>query len=145
MMDSGTCRIYTVTDAAENGEMPNPTLHEYGDYEWSFEDRMISYSRQYAAMGADQQIDRIIRIWRTPVRIGDVAVVTDRYETGAQYRINNVQPTLDDDGLEVTDITLRRLEENYDIAISIHAPTQGATAKINKNYHYFCRILRSFA
>ena len=64
MMDSGTCRIYTVTDAAENGEMPNPTLHEYGDYEWSFEDRMISYSRQYAAMGADQQIDRIIRIWR---------------------------------------------------------------------------------
>jgi len=116
MMDSGTCRIYTVTDAAENGEMPNPTLHEYGDYEWSFEDRMISYSRQYAAMGADQQIDRIIRIWRTPVRIGDVAVVTDRYETGAQYRINNVQPTLDDDGLEVTDLTLRKLEGNYDIA-----------------------------
>ena len=130
MMDSGTCRIYTVTDAAGNGEMPNPTLHEYGDYEWSFEDRMISYSRQewsfedrmisysrqYAAMGADQQIDRIIRIWRTPVRIGDVAVVTDRYETGVQYRINNVQPTLDDDGLEVTDLTLRRLEENYDIA-----------------------------
>ena len=64
MMDSGTCRIYTVTDAAGNGEMPNPTLHEYGDYEWSFEDRMISYSRQYAAMGVDQQIDRIILMWQ---------------------------------------------------------------------------------
>ena len=111
MMDSGTCRIYTVTDAAENGEMPNPTLHEYGDYEWSFEDRMISYSRQYAAMGVDQQIDRIIRIWRTPVRIGDVVVIEDE-----QYRINNVQPTLDDDSLKVVDLTLRRLEENYDIA-----------------------------
>ena len=111
MMDSGTCRIYTVTDAAENGEMPNPTLHEYGDYEWSFEDRMISYSRQYAAMGADQQIDRIIRIWRTPVRIGDVVVIE-----GEQYRIDNVQPTLDDDSLQVVDLTLRRLEENYDIA-----------------------------
>ena len=111
MMDSGTCRIYTVTDAAENGEMPNPTLHEYGDYEWSFEDRMISYSRQYAAMGVDQQIDRIIRIWRTPVRIGDVVVIGDE-----QYRIDNVQPTLDDDSLQVTDLTLRRLEENYDIA-----------------------------
>lgn len=111
MMDSGTCRIYTVTDAAENGEMPNPTLHEYGDYEWSFEDRMISYSRQYAAMGADQQIDRIIRIWRTPVRIGDVVVIEDE-----QYRIDNVQPTLDDDSLQVVDLTLRRLEENYDIA-----------------------------
>ena len=110
-MDSGTCRIYTVTDAAENGEMPNPTLHEYGDYEWSFEDRMISYSRQYAAMGADQQIDRIIRIWRTPVRIGDVVVID-----GEQYRIDNVQPTLDDDSLQVVDLTLRRLEENYDIA-----------------------------
>ena len=111
MMDSGTCRIYTVTDAAENGEMPNPTLHEYGDYEWAFEDRMISYSRQYAAMGVDQQIDRIIRIWRTPVRIGDVAIIGDE-----QYRIDNVQPTLDDDSLQVTDLTLRRLEENYDIA-----------------------------
>jgi hypothetical protein len=111
MMDSGTCRIYTVTDAAENGEMPAPTLHEYGDYEWAFEDRMISYSRQYAAMGADQQIDRIIRIWRTPVRIGDVVVIGDE-----QYRINNVQPTLDDDSLQVVDLTLRRLEENYDIA-----------------------------
>ena len=111
MMDSGTCRIYTVTDAAENGEMPNPTLHEYGDYEWSFEDRMISYSRQYAAMGVDQQIDRIIRIWRTPVRIGDVVVID-----GEQYRIDNVQPTLDDDSLQVVDLTLRRLEGNYDIA-----------------------------
>ena len=111
MMDSGTCRIYTVTDAAENGEMPAPTLHEYGDYEWSFEDRMISYSRQYAAMGVDQQIDRIIRIWRTPVRIGDVVVIGDE-----QYRIDNVQPTLDDDSLQVTDLTLRRLEGNYDIA-----------------------------
>ena len=110
-MDSGTCRIYTVTDAAENGEMPAPTLHEYGDYEWSFEDRMISYSRQYAAMGVDQQIDRIIRIWRTPVRIGDVVVIE-----GEQYRIDNVQPTLDDDSLQVVDLTLRRLEENYDIA-----------------------------
>ena len=110
-MDSGTCRIYTVTDAAENGEMPNPTLHEYGDYEWAFEDRMISYSRQYAAMGVDQQIDRIIRIWRTPVRIGDVVVIGDE-----QYRIDNVQPTLDDDSLQVVDLTLRRLEENYDIA-----------------------------
>ena len=111
MMDSGTCRIYTVTDAAGNGEMPNPTLHEYGDYEWSFEDRMISYSRQYAAMGVDQQIDRIIRIWRTPVRIGNVVVIGDE-----QYRIDNVQPTLDDDSLQVVDLTLRRLEENYDIA-----------------------------
>ena len=111
MMDSGTCRIYTVTDSAENGEMPAPTLHEYGDYEWAFEDRMISYSRQYAAMGVDQQIDRIIRIWRTPVRIGDVAIIGDE-----QYRIDNVQPTLDDDSLQVTDLTLRRLEENYDIA-----------------------------
>ena len=111
MMDSGTCRIYTVTDAAGNGEMPNPTLHEYGDYEWAFEDRMISYSRQYAAMGVDQQIDRIIRIWRTLVRIGDVVVIGTE-----QYRIDNVQPTLDDDSLQVTDLTLRRLEENYDIA-----------------------------
>ena len=112
MMDDGTCRIYRVEDDASPGEMPAPHLVPHScDYDMPYEDRMISYSRAYAAMGADQQIDKIIRIWRIPVEIGNVAVVD-----GNQYQIDIVQPTLNEDQLKVTDLTLRRLEENYDIA-----------------------------
>lgn len=115
MMDAGEVKFYSVTDISEAGGMPAPRLVmcEYdGADGMLFEDRRISFARQYAAMGVDQQIDRIIRIWRTPVRIGEVVIVDD----DEQYRIDNVQPTTDDDGLLVTDLTLRRLEDNYEIA-----------------------------
>ena len=36
-------------------------------------------------------------------------------EGNIQYRIDNVQQLLDDDGLRVTDLTLRRLDSNYDV------------------------------
>jgi hypothetical protein len=32
-----------------------------------------------------------------------------------QYRIDNVQRLKDDEGLKVVDLTLSRLEENYDV------------------------------
>ena len=32
-----------------------------------------------------------------------------------QYRIDNVQHLLDEDGLKVTDLTLYRMEQNYDL------------------------------
>ena len=37
-------------------------------------------------------------------------------DTGEQYRIDNVQHLLDDDGLRVTDLTLRRVEQLYDVS-----------------------------
>ena len=40
------------------------------------------------------------------------------YESGDQYRIDNVQHLLDDDGLKVTDLTLSRMDELYEIADS---------------------------
>lgn len=115
MMDAGEVKFYTVTDVSEDGGMPAPRLVPCsydGADGMLFEERRISFSRQYAAMGVDQQIDRIIRIWRTPVRIGEVAVIDDT----EQYRIDNVQPTTDMDGLLVTDLTLMKLEDNYDIS-----------------------------
>jgi hypothetical protein len=36
-------------------------------------------------------------------------------EVTEQYRIDNVQHLLNDDGLKVTDLTLKRLEDLYDI------------------------------
>lgn len=103
--------LYTLTNVAEKGLKPSYKLswlstEFYGD-------RVIGYNRQYAALGADQRIDELVRIWRNnQVRANHYAVLED----GLQYRINFVQHLLDDDGLEVTDLTLVRLEENYDVA-----------------------------
>lgn len=82
--------------------------------EWLFyAERTVGYGRQYAAFGANQQVDMLIRTWRTDMaRIGMYAVI----ENKNQYRIDNVQHLLDEDGLKVTDLTLRRLDKLYDVA-----------------------------
>ena len=46
------------------------------------------------------------------IRINDYAVLED----GNQYRIDFIQHMDNEDGLPVTDLTLVRLEENYDVA-----------------------------
>lgn len=125
MKDAGIVTICKLTNTAESGMMPKeeliPLEYEGEVLTWRFEDRFIGYSRQYEAKGVGERIDKLIRIWNAPqVRIGYYAVLTDyegqENEDGDQYRIDNVQPQIDENGLKVTDITLYRLDELYDIA-----------------------------
>ena len=103
--------LYSLQNTAAKGLMPKEQLVKTGEEYYG--SRVIGYNRQYAALGADQRIDELVRIWRNnQVRANHYAVLED----GLQYRINIVQHLLDDDGLEVTDLTLVRLEENYDVA-----------------------------
>lgn len=103
--------LYSLQNTAAKGLMPKEQLVKTGEEYYG--SRVIGYNRQYAALGADQKIDELVRIWRNnQVRANHYAVLED----GLQYRINFVQHLLDDDGLEVTDLTLVRLEENYDVA-----------------------------
>lgn len=124
MMNGGLVVLCNLKNLAEPGDMPKevlvPLTEDDEPLEWSFEDRVIGYNRQYAAKGVSERVDMLIRIWRAPARIGMYAVLTD-YEgqknpEGDQYRIDNVQHTLDSDGLKVTDLTLYRLEDLYDIS-----------------------------
>lgn len=63
-------------------------------------------------MWVNEQVDMLVRIWSdTSIRIGMFAVL----EGNVQYRIDNVQQLFDEDGLRVTDLTLRRLDSNYDV------------------------------
>ena len=62
----------------------------------------------------------MIQIWPEQIRpkIGQIAVLT-YYEypedpEGDQYRIDNVQRIDNEDGLQVFQLTLYRLEDNYD-------------------------------
>lgn len=111
LLDSGIVEICNISAPQSNANMPTGTLVPVGRHYYG--ERTVGYSRQYAAKGVSEQIDALIRIWQDrSVRIGMYVVTED----GTQYRIDNVQHMADDDGLLVTDLTLRRLDELYDIA-----------------------------
>lgn len=107
--DDGIVSLYNLTNTAAAGDMPSErlTLHAQA----FFGERVVGYGRQYSAKSVNEQIDMLIRIWEDRgLHAGMYAVIGPD-----QFRIDNVQHLLDDDGLRVTDLTLRRLEENYDI------------------------------
>ena len=109
MFDDGIITIYTLENTADPGSMPVNKLVQHAQYYFSY--RMIGYNRRFAAKGANEEIDEVVRIWQDrTVRIGMYAVINDD-----QFRIVDIQQLYDDQGLEVTDITLVRLGENYDI------------------------------
>lgn len=97
-------------NAASSARTPNERLvpgqrHYFGE-------RTVGYGRQYAAMGVNQQVDMLVEIWQDrSIRIGMYAVID-----GEQYRIDNVQHLKNDDGLRVTYLTMRRLEDLYDVS-----------------------------
>lgn len=121
MMDDGIIKICDLTNLAPDGDMPMNQLTVLDSM--YFESRTVGYNRQYAAKGVNEQVDMLVRVWRNnTVHIGMFAVLTN-YEgqvnkSGDQYRIDNVQHLLDDDGLKVTDLTLYRMDELYEVADS---------------------------
>lgn len=114
-MDAGhitVCRLENRQTV--RGGMPRDVLVQVTEAD--FEERTLGVTRAYLAKGVNEQIDLLARIWRdTSVKIGMYGVVSESDYNG-QYRIDNVQNGLDDDGLKVTDITLSRINENYDVA-----------------------------
>lgn len=110
ILDSGILTICKVTTEGENGTMPKEHLQPL--HSCFYGERTVGFGRYYAAKGADEQIDLLVRIWEDrTVRAGMYAVL----ENGEQYRVDLVQHLLDEDGLRVTDLTLIRREDLYDI------------------------------
>ena len=71
--------------------------------------RTVGYNRLYAAMGANQSIDMLIRCFNTEApREPEIYAVFDE----EQYRVSMMQEIVDERCL---DLTLQRLEENYDV------------------------------
>ena len=121
MMDDGIIKICELTDIASDGDMPDEITTVLDSM--YFESRTVGYNRQYAAKGVNETVDMLVRVWRNAsVRIGMMAVLTDYEgqvnESGDQYRIDNVQHLTDDDGLKVTDLTLSRMDDLYEVTDS---------------------------
>lgn len=109
----GVLRIYTRQNVAAAGEMPVYRLVPKFSDEIYYEDRRFGYNRYYTALGHDQNITKMVRIYdeqvETQVETGDYAIID-----GVQYLIDPVQPDRDEDGLKIRDLTLLKSEDYYD-------------------------------
>lgn len=66
--------LYSLQNTAAKGLMPKEQLVKTGEEYYG--SRVIGYNRQYAALGADQRIDELVRIWRNnQVRANHYAVL----------------------------------------------------------------------
>lgn len=112
MLFEGKLKIYSLRNIGADGRMPVEALVEKSEAYYG--ERVVGFSRKYAAMGVDQRVDKLVRIWRDEsISVHDYAILDG--VISEQYRVDNVQPLLDEDGLKVTDLTLYRLEQNYNV------------------------------
>lgn len=108
LLDTGIVTVCELNNTAKPGEMPQEVLKPINAF--YFGRRSIGYNRLYAAHGVNKRIDLLIRIWRADVTAGQYAIIN-----GIQYRVDEVQQLIDNTGLAVTDLTLEKLGEFYDI------------------------------
>ena len=111
LFDDGIVFICKLENTAETGLMPVDKLVKINKL-W-FHERTIGYNRQYLARGVDEQVDMLIRVIQTrTIRIGMYAVLGN----GEQFRITNVQHLVaEENNLRYTDLTLERLNDNYEL------------------------------
>lgn len=103
MRDGGKLTICALQNVAEPGFMPREALVDMTEAFFSY--REIGVTRMYAALGANHQIDLLVRAWVTDLDPSWQYVIIDEN----QYRIDVVQTVGD-----AVDLTLIRLEEKYD-------------------------------
>lgn len=128
MRDDGVLFICDLLNTAQNGDMPKEQLVKISKH-W-FEIRTIGANRAYLAKGVNEQLDMLVRIeLNNNVRIGQYCMLGN----GDQYRITLVSSGEDANertkqvdkyyyrqpaivGLKYTELSLTRLESNYDVA-----------------------------
>lgn len=112
-MDGGVVTFCYLTNTAEDGDKPLYKLLPFSKAYFAY--RTISYRRLYEARGANEEVDLLIRAWRDPkVCRGQYAVLSQSVNDG-QYEIRMVQHTVDEDNLQVSDITLQKVDQLYDV------------------------------
>lgn len=103
----GILTICTYRNIAPSGAMPVEKLIPVGTA--YYRKRTVGYNRLYAAMGAHQQIDMVVRVPNTEAPRDQWYAV---FDDGSQYRVDAVQEIVEEGCL---DLTLVRLEALYDV------------------------------
>lgn len=107
MRDMGILTLYDLVTTSTSGDMPVEKLSSVGTAYYA--EKTVGYNRIYAARGANQEIDTVVRCYNTDVPYSAKYVVL---EDGNQYQISVKQKIVDEDA---TDLTLVRLEDYYDV------------------------------
>lgn len=108
--DDGILTIYAAKNEAYTGLMPKIVLYEKERFYFSFD--TLGISRYYTALQARQQIEAVVNVPGWPdICATDICALED----GRQYRIVMRQPTMDDQGLRITKLSLERLGDKYEI------------------------------
>lgn len=106
--DDGILTIYKTENIGEPGMKPVVGLVEKDRYYFGFD--TLGINRYFTALQAKQQIECVVNIpgW-------DDIMATDicELEDGSQFRIVMRQPTMDEDGLRITKLSLERLGDKY--------------------------------
>ena len=100
------CRLPDGVDAITKTKTLTPVFSAYcGELE-------VYHRRYWESVQAGSRIDRMVR-----VPFGEALTATQYAipEDGHVYRIEQAQHGLDEDGLAVTTLSLRRMEGSYDI------------------------------
>lgn len=107
--DDGILTIYSVGNAARAGEKPRSVLRLKSQHYFSF--MTVGAIRYYEAKQAMNDISDMVRIWEDrDITTLDICVLED----GNQYKCAQVQHVVED-GLRQTQISLERLNEEYEI------------------------------
>lgn len=107
----GYCEICTVTNTAAPGDLPVEKLVVVDTA--YYEKRTVGYNRMYAAMGANQSIDLLIRVFNTvPPTANKELYVVFPDDGSVQYRVSMMQEIVDQEAL---DLTLERSEDLYEV------------------------------
>ena len=107
MRDAGILTLYNLTNTATSGQMPKEQLVSVGTAYYA--EKTVGYNRIYAARGANEEIDMVVRCYNTDIPHSAKYVIL---EDGVQYQITVKQKIVDEDA---TDLTLVRVEEYYDV------------------------------
>lgn len=107
--DDGIVKIYVIQNVADEGDKPREALVLYKSFFFGHSD--LGINRYYTALQAHQQIESVINVqgWERFNPAIHIAVMED----GSQFRIQMVQPMLDNDGLRITRLSLERINDEY--------------------------------
>lgn len=105
----GILKICKVTNVAQPGFMPREGLVELCSAYYI--KRTVGYGRLYAALGANQSINMLVRCFNVevPDYTQELYVV---FEDDTQFRVAQIQEIVEEGAI---DLTLERLEEYYDL------------------------------
>lgn len=108
--NSGTVKIYSVSNGAKPGYQAKPTLFPEPKYSLQYEERALGISRIYLSRQAQAEIIKVIRVPRVDISTQDVAIIHD----GKAYEIGTVQVVL---GVfpPSLDLSLKKLEQNLEV------------------------------